>query len=174
MANEFERQTVAGIFQNEASAAAALDKLLEAHFDIEADARVVVSNRHDRQQIPIWSDVPVTRTAGIGAAVGALLAATAILALRIDFGPFSLVEWGAAFAAFEAAFAAGSVGMVIGIMLSFEFAKPAPAFHLSHIHDGVVWVGVKAAGQRAELARRILAEAGARHFMDSRPEVAAA
>jgi hypothetical protein len=174
MQTNLPRQTVAGIFPDEASANKALEKLLEAHFDVEADASVIVSSHHDRQAIPIWSDVPVTRTASIGAAIGAFGAAVAVLVAGIDFGPFSLVPWGPAFAAFEAAFAAGSVGMVIGIMMSFEFAEPAAAFHLSRIHDGVIWVGVQAAGARAELARKVLIGAGARHFMDSRPEVAAA
>ena len=169
-----QRQTIAGIFPDEASANAALTKLVEANFDVEADASVIVSNHHDRQVIPIWSDVPVTRTALIGAGAGSVLAAAAIVILGIDFGPFSLVEWGTAFAAFEAAFAAGSVGMVIGIMMSFEFTKPAAAFHLSRIHDGVIWVGVRAAGERARRARKVLNDAGARHFMDSRPDVAAA
>ena len=171
---ETRRQTVAGIFPDEATANAALTKLVEAHFDVEADASVIVSSHHDRQVIPIWSDVPVTRTALLGAGICATLAAAAILITGIDFGPFSLVEWGRAFAAFEVAFAAGSVGMVIGIMLSFEFTEPAAAFHLSRIEDGVIWVGVRAARARAERAREVLTAAGARHFMDSRPEVAAA
>ena len=174
METDFRRQTVAGVFPDEAAANAALTKLVEAHFDVEADASVIVSSHHDRQAIPIWADVPVTRTALIGAGICGTLAAAAILLTGIDFGPFSLVEWGRAFAAFEAAFAAGSVGMVLGIMLSFEFTKPAAAFHLSRIQDGVIWVGVQAAGARAQRARRVLTEAGAKHFMDSRPEVAAA
>jgi hypothetical protein len=174
MQTNIQRQTVAGIFENEAAATDALEKLVEAHFDIEADVSVIVSNHRDRQTIPIWSDVPVTRTALIGAAIGAVSTAVGVFVAGIDFGPFSLVEWGAAFAAFEAAFAAGSVGMVIGIMMSFEFAEPAAAFHLSRIHDGVIWVGVQAAGARVERARNVLTEAGARHFMDTRPQVAAA
>jgi hypothetical protein len=174
MKTNLPRQTVAGIFPDEASANRALEKLLEAHFDVEADASVIVSSHHDRQTIPIWSDVPVTRVASIGAAAGAFLAAVAVLVAGIDFGPFSLVPWGSAFAAFEAAFAAGSVGMAMGIMMSFEFAKPAAAFHLARMHDGVIWVGVQAAGARADLARNVLIAAGARHFMESRPDVAAA
>ena len=46
-----QRQTVAGIFPDEASANAALTKLVEANFDVEADASVIVSNHHDRQVI---------------------------------------------------------------------------------------------------------------------------
>lgn len=172
MQTNLPRQTVAGIFPDEASANRALEKLVEAQFDVEADASVIVSSHHDRQVIPIWSDVPVTRTALIVAGGCSVLAAAAMVILGIDFGPFSLVEWGTAFAAFEAAFAAGSTGMVIGIMVSFEFTKPAAAFHLSRIHDGVIWVGVQAAGARAHRARQVLSEAGARHFMDGRPEVA--
>jgi hypothetical protein len=168
------RQTVAGVFDDEASANYALEKLVEAHFDVEADASVIVSSHHDRQVIPILSDVPVGRTAMTWAAVCAVLAAVGVLVTGIDFGPFSLVEWGAAFATLEAAYAAGAVGMAMGAMMSFEFAKPAAAFRTARIHDGVIWVGVQAAGARALKARKVLADAGARHFMDQRPEVAAA
>jgi hypothetical protein len=174
MATHSERQTVAGIFENEATASKALEKLVEARFDIEADVNVMVSKGHDRQTIPIWSDVPDTRGALSGAGIGIVLAATTILVSGIDFGPFSLVDWGPAFAAFEAAFAAGCIGMVIGLMMSFEFAHPNAAFHLARFHDGVVWVGVKAAGARADLARKVLTEAGARHFVDHRADVVAA
>lgn len=174
MATHPERQTVAGIFEDEASASKALEKLVEARFDIEADVNVMISNRHDRQTIPIWSLVPDMSGALIGAGIAAFSAAAAILLARIDFGPFSLVEWGSAFAAFEAAFAAGCVGMVIGLMMSFELAHPNAAFHLARFHDGVVWVGVKAAGARAERARKVLSEAGARHFVDRRPDAVAA
>jgi hypothetical protein len=61
-----------------------------------------------------------------------------------------------------------------GVMMSFEFAKPAAAFHLVPLDEGVVWVGVRAAGARAERARQVLQDAGARHFMDHPPEMAAA
>ena len=40
------------------------------------------------------------------------------------------------------------------------------------MQDGVIWVGVNAAAPRAERARQILAEAGAKHLMERRPEVA--
>jgi hypothetical protein len=169
-----ERETVVGVFESEAAAARALEGLLEAHFDIEADAGVVVSNDHDRQPIPIWSDVPVGRGAAIGAAIGAFLAALGVAIAGLDFGPFSLVAWGPAYAALEAAYAGAAVGVATGAMMSFEFAEPRAAFHLARIHDGTVWVGVKAVGERAERAERILTEAGGRHVPDHFPPVAAA
>jgi hypothetical protein len=169
-----ERKIVAAVFKNEARAAKALERLMAAKFDLEADVGVAVSNGQDRQAIPIWSDVPVGRTAAIGAAMGAVLAAIGVLVAGIDFGPFSLVEWGPAFAAFEAAYAGGGVGMAMGAMMSFEFAEPRAAFHLARIHDGAVWVGVRAAGARAEQAHWIMVEAGGRHVPDDHPTAVAA
>ncbi|MGE0159888.1 MAG: hypothetical protein AB7T31_10800 [Gemmatimonadales bacterium] len=168
------RETVAGVFEDEAAASAALQKLVEAHFDIEADASIIVSNHHERQVVPILSDVPVDRGAVLGAAIGAVLAAIGVLIAGIDFGPFSLEPWGPAYAALEAAFAAGSIGVATGAMMSFEFAKPAAAFDKVQIRDGVIWVGVQAAGARADRARQILTEAGARHFTRQRPTPVAA
>jgi hypothetical protein len=168
-----QRETAVGVFTNEAAAANALEMLLDGRFDIEADARVVVSNRDDRQAIPIWSEAPVGRIASIGAAIGAALAVTGVLIAGIDFGPFTLVEWGPAWAAFEAAYAGGGVGMAMGAMMSFEFAHPHAAFHLARFHDGSVRVEVKAAGERAERARRILTEAGGGYVPDRPTAVAA-
>jgi hypothetical protein len=124
--------------------------------------------------VPILSEVPVDRGAAIGAAVGAILAGVGVAVAGIDFGPFSLVPWGPVWAALEAAYGGACVGVATGAMVSFEFAKPEAAFHLTDIRDGVIWVGVRAAGERAALAREILTEAGAKHFMDHRPEMVAA
>jgi hypothetical protein len=82
--------------------------------------------------------------------------------------------WGTLWAAFETGYAGAAIGVATGVMMSFEFAKPAAAFHMVPLEEGVVWVGVRAAGERAESARRILEDAGARHFMDHPPELAAA
>jgi hypothetical protein len=53
--------------------------------------------------------------------------------------------------------------------MSMDFAGAGANFRRTKIHGGVVWVGVQAAGGRAERALQILREAGAKHFMDEQP-----
>jgi len=169
-----QRETVVGVFMDRAAAAVALEKLVEAHFDIEADAGVSVLRDDGRETVPIMSDVPVGRGAAIGAAVGFVLAAAGVAIAGIDFGPFSLVPWGPVWAALEAGYAGAAVGVATGAMMSFEFAEPEAAFHMVRASEGVVCVGVQAAGSRAERARQILTDAGARSSTDRGPEKAAA
>ena len=167
-----ERKTVAGIFESEEAAAKALERLIEEHFDIENEVSVIVSHRHEREEVPIRSDFHVGRTAGIGAAVGAVLAGVGVAVAGLTTGPFTLVAAGPILAALEAAYAGGATGFAIGALVSIDVVEPEAEFFAAHIHEGVVWVGVQAVGPRAERARQILAEAGARHFMDHRPDLA--
>jgi hypothetical protein len=168
-----KRETVVGIFKERSAATAALEKLVEAHFDIEADANVVVVHDDVRESVPIMSDVPVGRGAMIGAAVGFFIGAAIAGIAGIDFGPFSMEAWGPVWAAFETGYVGAAVGVATGAMMSFEFAKPEAAFHM-RTADGVVSIGVQAAGSRAERARQVLAEAGAEDFVQPGPEKVAA
>lgn len=169
MSARTETKDVAGVFSNEEAAAAAVDKLLHEHFGACNDLSVIVSKHHERQPVRIWEPLPVYRTAAIGTAIGAALAAAIVGIAGIGFGPFTLVEWGPLWAIFEAAFTGGSVGFAIGAIMSFEMAHAKADFDTVGIHDGVVWVGLHASPARAERAQAILAEAGARHVME-RPE----
>jgi hypothetical protein len=169
-----KRETVAGIFEDRQTAARALEKLTEAHFDIEADASVIVSHHGERKRVPIMSDVPALTGALIGVAAGVLIAAIIVVASGLDVGPFSMERWGPLWAWFETAYAGAAIGVATGVMMSFEFAHPKAAFHLAGFEGGVVWVGIRASGARADHARQILAGAGAKHFMDHAPELAAA
>ena len=67
-----------------------------------------------------------------------------------------------------------AMGVATGAMMSFEFAKPEAAFHMVRGDGGLVCVGVQAAGERAERARQVLADAGAEDFVDRGPEKVAA
>jgi len=168
-----ERKTVAGIFKNEADAARALGSLIEAHFDVEQDVSVIVSRRHEREEVAVRSDLHVERTSAIGAAVGAVLAGAGIALAGLTAGPFSMVAAGPVLAALEGAYAGGATGFAIGALAAFDVLKPEADFGTAHFHDGVVCVGVHAAGARAERAREILGEAGAKHFMEWMPELVA-
>ena len=169
-----KRETVTGFFKDRSAAAVALEKLVEAHFDIEVDAGVSVLRDDGRETVPILSDVPTNRGAAIGAALGFVLAAAGVAIAGIDFGPFSMEPWGPFWAAFEAGFAGAAVGVATGVMMSFEFAKPEAAFDMIRADEGVVCIGVRAAGSRAERARQVLTEAGAEDFVDRGPEKVAA
>jgi hypothetical protein len=166
-----QRKTVAGIFADEAAAAKALEGLIEEHFDVETEVSVIVSHRHEREEVPIRSDFHVGRNASLGGAIGAVLAGVGVAAVGLTAGPFTLIAAGPILAALEAAYVGGATGFAIGALVSIDMVEPEAEFYAAHIHEGVVWVGVRAAEPRAERARQILAEAGARHFMDHRPEV---
>jgi hypothetical protein len=166
-----ERKTVAGIFKSEADAARALEGLIEAHFDAERDVSVIVSRRHEREKVAVRSDLHIERTSAIGAAVGAVLAGVGIALAGLTTGPFTMVAAGPVVAALEGAYAGGATGFAIGALAAFDVLKPEADFAAAHFHDGVVCVGVHAAGARAELARGILGEAGAKHFMERMPEL---
>ena len=164
-----ETKDVAGVFDSEAAAGAAVEKLLLEHFGACNDLSVIVSKHHERESVTIWEPLPTYRVAAIGAAMGAALAALIVGFAGIDFGPFTLEAWGPLWAIFEAALAGGSIGFAIGAMMSIEMAHAKADFSTVGIHDGVVWVGLQASPVRAERAQAILAEAGARHVME-RPE----
>jgi len=164
-----EIKDVAGVFDSEAAAGAAVDKLFAEHFGASNDLSVIVSKHHERESVTIWEPLPTYRVSAIGAAVGAAIGGLIVGFAGIDFGPFTLEAWGPLWAIFEAALAGGGVGFAIGAMMSIEMAHPKADFGTVGIHDGVVWVGLHASPARAARAEAILAEAGARHVME-RPE----
>ncbi len=174
MDTNLKRDFVGGTFESPRAAARALEKLSAAHFDIQAEASVVVEHDGDQKTVPILSDVPCGRGALIGASIGVLLAAIVVVVGGLDFGPFSLEPWGPVWAWFETAYAGAGIGVATGVMVSFEFAKPQAAFHLTGIERGLVRVGVRARGARAELARKIFVESGAMSSTDHGPELIAA
>lgn len=168
-----ERKTVAGTFRHEAEAAEALKRLIEEHFDVERDVSVIVSRRHERERVAVRADLHVERTSAIGAAVGAVLAGAGIALAGLTTGPFTMVAAGPVVAALEGAYAGGATGFALGALAAFDVLKPEADFDAAHFHDGVVCVGVHAAGARLDRARDILREAGAKHFMDRMPELVA-
>jgi len=168
------RHTVAGIFKDEGAAARAVKRLVEEHFDPDADLSVIASHRHERERIPVSAVFEVGRTAAVGAAIGAVVTGIAVALAGLTSGPFTLEEAGPLMAALESAYVGGGVGFALGALLSMDLARAGANFRRSHVHGGVVWVGVVAAGARAEQARRILSEAGAKHFMDHGLEIATA
>lgn len=168
-----EMTDIAGIFKDEEAAGAAVKTLIHEHFSACDDLSVIVSNKHEREAVPVWEPIPAERASAIGAAAGALLAGVGVAISGLTFGPFTLIEWGPLWAIFEAAFTGGSIGFALGALISIEMLEPRADFSATHIKDGVVWVGVHASVDRADRAREILAEAGAKHVMEREPMVGA-
>lgn len=167
-----ETKDIAGIFESQPAAAEAVKRLVSENFGACNDLSVIVSNRHEREAVPVTEPIPVYRSAAIGTAIGAVLAGTIVAIAGIDFGPFTLIEWGPLWAIFEAAYTGGSIGLAVGALMSIEAIHQVADFSGTKMRDGVVWVGVNAPPQRAERARQILADAGAKHLMERRPEAA--
>lgn len=155
---------VAGVFADEEHAADAVQRLMEAHYDPSHEINVIAAHRREHENVPIREDFNFKRNASLGALIGATLAGLGVALAGLTTGPFTMVAAGPLVAALEAAFGGGCVGFALGSLMALEMTEREPAFHTSHIHDGVVWVGVEAKGLRGEKARRILATAGARHF----------
>jgi hypothetical protein len=163
---------IAGIFDEEPQASKAVKGLLSEHFGSCDHLEVIASNRHDREVVRIRERFPTWRYAFYGAFLGAFFTEVGIGISGIGFGPFTLTDWGPYWAVFEAGWIGASVGFALGALLSIEPADPELAFDALRIRDGVVWVGLRAAGARARRARQILSEAGARHLMEREPEEA--
>lgn len=157
--------TVAGVFATEEAAARAVERLIEAHFDPPHDLSVIAAHRELHEGVLVPSEPDVVEGAGVGAALGAALAAAGVTLAGVGIAPLSLVAAGPALVALEAAIAGGGTGYLVGALAGLGLWHDEAEFHAAHIHDGVVWVGVHAEGDRAAEARRILEEAGARHFM---------
>jgi hypothetical protein len=165
MSTDKKSGVVAGVFADEEHAAAAVGELIEAHFDPSFEINVIASHRTEHENVAVRDNVNVTRNAAMGAAVGAVLTGAGVALAGLTFGPITLVAAGPIVAALEGAFAGGATGFAFGALTAMDMSDVEADFHAAHIHDGVVWVGVQAKGERAERARKIHTDAGARHFM---------
>lgn len=157
---------VAGVFADEEQAARAVTALIDAEFYAPRNLSIIASHQREHQAVPIIEDWQVVQGAEAGAAIGAVLGAAGATLAGLTFGPLTLVAAGPVVAALEAAYAGGATGFAAGALMRLGVWKNEAEFHATHIHDGVVWVGVHAEDERAEEARQILTEAGAKHFME--------
>ena len=164
MGSNPEAGVVAGVFADEAHAADAVKKLIEEHYNANHEINVIASHKREHEGVPVRQEFKFGRNASVGAAVGAVLAGAGVAIAGLTFGPLTLIAAGPIVAALEGAFAGGATGFALGALASMDMSEPEADFHASHIHDGVVWVGVQASGARGMRAREILTEAGARHF----------
>lgn len=159
-----DKGVVAGIFATEEEAAKAVEMLIQEHFDPPRDLSVIVSHRREHEEVAVPEAFEVGRWAKIGAVVGAVLGTAAVTITGVTVGPLTLVAAGPVAAALEAGFAGGATGYMVGVLHGLMESRDEADFHAAHIHEGVVWVGVHAKGDRAERARQVLSDAGAKHY----------
>lgn len=159
-----DKGVVAGIFATEEEAAKAVEMLIQEHFDPPHDLSVIVSHRREHEDVPVPEAFEVGRWAKIGATVGAVLGTAAVTITGMTVGPLTMVVAGPLAVALEAAFSGGATGFMMGALHGLMESRDEAEFHAAHIHGGVVWVGVHAKGDRAETARQVLSDAGAKHF----------
>lgn len=164
MGNNPEKGVVAGVFDSEEHAEQAVKRLIEAHYDPRHEINVIAAHQREHENVPIREDMKMGRNAAIGAAIGAALAFVGVYVAGLTVGPFTMIAAGPLVAALEGAFAGGCIGFALGALETLEMMKQGPSFETAHVHDGVVWVGVQAKGDRGARARQILELAGARHF----------
>ena len=157
---------VAGVFDDEEAAAQAVTKLAEAGFHAPRDLSVIASHQREHEAVPVVDRPEVIHGAETGSAIGLMLGAAGATLAGVTVGPLTLLAAGPVIAVLEATFLGGATGWAIGALEGLGLWKEEAAFYATRIHEGVVWVGVHAEGARAEEARRILTEAGAKHFMD--------
>ena len=157
---------VAGIFRDEASASDAVARLVEAHFDPERDIRIIASHHREHEEVPVVDRMSVWPLLATGIATGVLVGAGVLGAAAAgvfpNWTPENTVAWGA----FQGAYVGGAMGALAGGLFGLGVHRFYGGFAGAHVHDGVVWVGVTAGGEARERARQVLADAGARHFVE--------
>ena len=167
-----KRGIVAGVFDDQQHAARAIAGLVEAHFEPEDDISVVLTDEWtaEHEAVPIRDELEIMEGAKIGGGIGAVIGATgaAMVAAGVLAGPAALIAVGPVIAALEGGLAVGAFGTVAGWLVGLGIMREEADFHAAHIKEGSVWIGVHATGKRAETARAVLAEAGAKFFDDNR------
>lgn len=163
-----ERDVVAGIFREQETAARALAELIEQHFDPTEDISVVLKDEWniDRQGVTVRDETELLDGAKIGGGIGAVLGATGagLVGAGLLGGPLGLVAAGPLVAALQGALAGGAFGTFSGWLVGAGLLKEEADLAAADLEKGAVWIGVHARGERAQLARKVLQEAGAEHL----------
>jgi hypothetical protein len=157
--------TVAGVFADEAAADRAVARLVDAHFDPPRDLEVMVAHRRVHEPVSVEERFDIDRTAAVGSAVGGVLggAGAALVAAGVIPG-LGLLAAAPALAVAQGVVLGVAGGFAVGAVVGLGHWREETRFGDAHVH-GVAWVGVHARGARAEEARTILREAGARHLL---------
>ena len=155
---EDEEVFVSAVYLREVDATKAVRALLDAHFPSEK-VGALMCQPDGSQEIGVTHQTGIRVGAGIGALFGVVGGA-----LIVGSG---LVVLGPAFLAVEAALAGGAFGSLAGTLGGLGFWKDEVAFPTDAFKKGAVLVGISTAGERIEVARKTLLEAGAEQVLVS-------
>lgn len=169
MALEGEAQ-VAGTFETEASASAAVAALLAAGFDPERDITVVATQRAPAPGTGAREDVEIPYTiawmsaSNLGAAIGTVLGAAVALVIATGLveAPPGLFLYGPVVATVEGALLGAGTGWLTGLIAGLGAWKQEAKFDPARGHTDAVRVAVHASGARATYAAEVLQKAGGR------------
>ena len=157
--------TVAGVFADEAAADRAVARLVDAHFDPPRDLQVMVAHRRVHEPVSVEERFDIDRTAAVGSAVGGVVGGVAAALVATGLIPgLGLLAAAPAVAVAQGVVLGVAGGFAFGAVAGLGHWREDPRFGDAHVH-GVAWVGVHAQGPRAEEARTILRDAGARHLL---------
>lgn len=160
-----EAGVVGGVFRDEGAVQSAVLRLEDAHFDAVRDVQVVNAHRREHEAVPVTERFQIARNGACGAALGALagLVLAGMVVFEVMDDPLGLLSSAPLVALFQGAFLLAVAGFAFGVVSGIDCLHDEVHPEDARVH-GVTWVGVRATGSRAEEARRILRQAGARHL----------
>lgn len=164
-----ERDVVAGIFPDQEHASDAITRLIDNHFEPSEEISVLLADPKtgETREADARDDIQNYSGAKLGGGIGAALGATGagLVGAGLIGGPVGLVAAGPVLAALQGALAGGAFGHFSGWLVGAGLLKEDA--DVDRLRNGAVWVGVHAKGERAELARNLLREAGATEVVDT-------
>jgi hypothetical protein len=154
---------ITGLFSSRPAAELAVDRLMESGFSRD-DISVLMSDATRGREFAMTTDSKAPEGAATGAALGGVLGAIAagLVSIGIIALPgIGLVAAGPIIAALAGAGAGGAAGGVLGALVGAGIPEHEAKFFSEQIEQGGILVGVYAHDDRADLARELLASAGA-------------
>jgi hypothetical protein len=157
---------VTAIFNDRASAAAAVDRLVAAGFareDISALMSDATRGRHFDVESASKAPEGVAVGAGVGGVLGAITAGLVAVG-TVAVPGLGLFAAGPIVAALAGAGAGGAAGGMVGGFVGMGMPEHEARMHLDELKEGSILLGVHAHNDRVTAARDILENAGGRHI----------
>jgi hypothetical protein len=155
-----------GVFNEAYKATQAIDRLHAAGFPNE-DMSVLTSESTSDHAFAVRTGSKVGEGAAIGAGVGGAVAAIVMGLTAVGVvasGGIGLVAAGPIIAALAGAGAGAAAGGVVGGLVGLGIPEHEAKYYEGVITKGGVLVGVKADGERRDMAKTILKECGAENI----------
>lgn len=167
--------TITGSFPDAAHVTAAVQGLLEEHFESQ-DMRVLLLRKDgETREVPVQHRMEMGRGAVVGGIAGIFIGAvlTALVAAGvIDVAHGGLIAESLVLAAVQGAVMGAMLGSLTGLIVGMAIWRTVVQVSPSDFQDGEVLVGANARGRGIERARRVFEEAGAtRIAVEDRPSL---